>query len=289
MKFGFVTNYNEAVMQMASRLGFDCVEVFADANTPMDVTLLKESDFDRLREARLSYGVGFGAVASAVNHMTGDANQRAKNNEYFLELIKNCKKLGSEIVMTNVWADPELSPVANLTRYKEVFSEYALAAEAEGVRIVVENCPHSGGYPMKIGNICYSPEMWGEMFEAVPSRAIGLEYDPSHLYWQRIDYVKAIRDFGGRIYACHAKDTEVDNEVLGRVGIMGPQARGSKGWWRYRMPGMGEIDFKAVFGALKESGFNGPMFIEHEDPEYEGARYEEGLRLGLEYLKRINI
>jgi sugar phosphate isomerase/epimerase len=167
--------------------------------------------------------------------------------------------------------------------------------------IAMENCPHSSLYPRKIGNIGFSPEMWDALFAAVPSGAIGLELDPSHLFWLGIDIPKAIRSYRDRIFAFHAKDCEIDAEGLSKYGIFGKQIGAASawdtGWWRYRLPGLGQIDWKNVFGALYDIDYRGPMIIEHEDPVFGGDRSEAGLKLGpkteaglklgLKYLRRF--
>lgn len=123
--------------------------------------------------------------------------------------------------------------------------------------------------------------MWEKMFNLVPSEAIGLEYDPSHLIWEGIDPVGPIREFGNRIFAFHAKDTEVLPDVLRRVGILG------EGWWRYRIPGWGQVDWKGIFQALAEIRFDGDLIIEHEDPTFTGEQFQQGLRLGLRHLRKF--
>jgi len=148
-------------------------------------------------------------------------------------------------------------------------------ATDRGVQVAIENCPHGGH------NIANSPTMWQRMFDAVPSEAIGLQYDPSHLVWQGIDPIAPIHEFASRIYAFHAKDTQLDNEILKREGILG------SGWWRYRVPGYGQIDWQRIFGALADIGYKGDVVIEHEDPVFENELFEQGLRLGLRHLRKF--
>jgi sugar phosphate isomerase/epimerase len=165
--------------------------------------------------------------------------------------------------------------------FGKVFGEYARWAEDKGVRIGLENCPHvHTEHGIQIGNIAYTPELFEEMFNAVPSLAVGLEYDPSHFYWLGVDYVGVIHQFAERMVYAHAKDTEVLEDRLGQVGIYG------NGWWRYRMPGMGEVDWEAIARALAEIGYTTGMVIEHEDPVFEGERFEEGLAMGLKFLRQ---
>ena len=97
---------------------------------------------------------------------------------------------------------------------KRRWSLLAKAAEDRGVRIAFEPWPGSiTGYgPYEWYNSAVTPEMWERLFDAVPSKALGLEYDPSHLLWQQVDYLRAVRDFGDRIYHVHAKDTKIDRD-----------------------------------------------------------------------------
>jgi len=67
--------------------------------------------------------------------------------------------------------------------------------------------------------------------EQVPNHRFGLEFDPSHLVRQYIDPIQTAWDFRDRILAVHAKDTEIIQPVLAKVGIHGQD------WWRYRIPG----------------------------------------------------
>jgi len=115
------------------------------------------------------------------------------------------------------------------------------------------------------------------MFKVIPSKALGLEFDPSHLVFQFIDYLDAARKFGSRIYHTHCKDTEILYDRLGYVGYTG------EGWWRFRMPGLGDVDWKRLITTLQDVGYDYVLSIEHEDPLYHG---EEGFRKGLVVARR---
>ena len=294
MQIGLIIDYKEWFFELAPHARLECFEVYAGRDTPLDVEKLTDDDYKRIVDNFERYGLTFATVLSDVNHLTPNDAERRDNNAYFIKLIKNARKFGTEIVATNVWADPALSPEDNMPCYKEVFSEYARVAEGEGVRIAVENCPHNSQYPITIGNICYSPVMWDMMFDAVPSKAIGIEYDPSHFIFQMIDYVKAIYDYGDRIYAVHAKDAEINRERLNRHGIFGRDTgvkhtkdHWRNGWWRFRMPGMGDVDWRRVFKAFCDVGYDGPVVIEHEDPVFGGDRWGEGVLRGASYLQSL--
>ena len=303
MKMGFVATYTPQTAAFAAEAGFDGLEIFAGPDLGFNLDSLTDDDAKRLAEDAEKLGIRLLTLSLSPIHMDGDPSRRAEANAYFVRAIKRCRLFGADTVVTNAWSDGAKPPAENIRAYKEVFSEYAKAAESENVKIAIENCPHWLGYPVEIRNIGFSPEMWDAMFEAVPSEAIGLEFDPSHLVWLGIDYLRALRDYGSRVYAFHAKDTEILEDKRYKYGIIGKQllkkSEWDAGWWRYRMPGFGQIDWKGVFNALYESGFAGPMIIEHEDPVFGGDRSEDGsglgpltekgLTLGLRYLRGLDI
>lgn len=114
-------------------------------------------------------------------------------------------------------------------------------------------------YPCPV-NFATVPAAWEAVFSQVPSHRLGLEFDPSHLVRQYIDYFEAAWNFKDRILGVHAKDTEITQPVLQKVGIHG------QGWWRYRIPGQGLIDWPRFITVLLQTRFGGGIAIEHEDP-----------------------
>lgn len=291
MDFGFVTFYSEDTVKMAKRGGFDCLEVCVDKGTLIDLDENTDESLEKVLNIFKENNIKFGTLAGNVNHLEGNPEKRRENNEYFKKIIRSAKKFGTDIVISNAWANPDISPEENLKEFKKVFTEYTEVAENEGVRIALENCPHWIGYPTRVGNIAFSPEMWEAMFDAVPSKALGLEFDPSHLLWEGIDYIRALKEFGDKVFAFHAKDTEILMDQKYKYGIIGKQLGKSSewdyGWWRYRIPGWGDVDWLSIFRVLNDLKYTGPMMIEHEDPVFGGERTEEGLRLGLRYLKQF--
>jgi sugar phosphate isomerase/epimerase len=116
---------------------------------------------------------------------------------------------------------------------------------------------------------------WQRVFELVPDANVGLNFDPSHLFWQQIDYLEAVERFGPRIFHTHAKDTEVLEHRRREVGVNGG------GWWRYVIPGYGEIDWGVYISRLRRVGYDGVLSIEHEDST---LGREEGFRKGQRHL-----
>lgn len=291
MKLGYIAEYSSEQVAFAGKCGFDGLEAVADMGSSLDLNTMSDDKIKEIVEDFEKNNVKVLTIQCCPNHLAGDMAQREKNNAYFVKALRTVKKFGTDIVMTNAWADPAISPLENVREYKKVFTEFAKAAEDEGVTIAIENCPHWLGYPKRVGNISFSPEMWDAILEAVPSPNIGLEFDPSHLHWLGIDYLKVLKEYAPHIKAFHAKDTEIIKEKLDKYGIIGKQigttSEWDAGWWRYRIPGWGDIDWQKIFSVLYDVGFDGPMVIEHEDPIFDGELRPRGLEMGLAHLKQF--
>ena len=276
MKLGYLADFSEQEVEFAATAGFDCLELFIKQQT---VEEQPPEYWQKLVETCRDRGIEISALAGYFQHFGPEDEKRKAANAAFIKLMRIAQKHGIDVIATNTWGDVEKTVDQNMPMYTKIFSEYAKAANDNGVKIAMENCPHMGGYPIRIGNISYSPETWEKLFDAVPDEAIGLEYDPSHLVWLFVDYIRAAKDFMDRIYHVHAKDTEIFKDKLAKKSILG------EGWWRYRLPGMGVVDWPDLFRVLRQGGYAGSMVIEHEDPLYEGEKRNEGLELGLKNLK----
>jgi sugar phosphate isomerase/epimerase len=284
MKLGYVAaGKPEEVLARASRLGFDGVELAFSWDSPCDLERWTPDDSRRVNEIVAQTGARILSITTGwANHLAPGTVDRERAMRNMHRAIELAPELGTRVVSCNAFGDPATPPESQVGLFGQVFVEYARMAEDQGVRIAIENCPHvHTAHGHQIGNIAYSPALFELLFDAVPSTAVGLEYDPSHFYWLGVDYVKVIGDFAERMVFMHAKDTEVFKDRLGQVSIYGP------GWWRYRVPGLGQVDWKAIAAALEAIGYTAGMVIEHEDPVYEGERFDEGLCIGLEFLRGL--
>ena len=97
-------------------------------------------------------------------------------------------------------------------------------------------------------------------------RRFGFNFDPSHLGYQGVDYVKFIRTFADRIYNAHMKDVWW-GKGEGVAGVFGGHTSfgDSRRFWDFRSVGRGMIDFESVIVALNDIGYNGPLSVEWED------------------------
>ncbi len=116
------------------------------------------------------------------------------------------------------------------------------------------------------------------IFASIPDENFGLNYDPSHLYHQGCDHLLPVSMFPERIFHTHAKDTLVDKAKRARVGIY------AGGWWRYVIPGFGNINWGEYISHLRANLYDGVLSIEHED--YTQTR-EEGFIRGVAYLEQF--
>jgi sugar phosphate isomerase/epimerase len=116
-------------------------------------------------------------------------------------------------------------------------------------------------------NLATTPAVWRRMFSEIDSDCFGLNYDPSHLVWQQMDYLKPIREFSGKLFHVHAKDARIDRERLDDVGIMANPLE----YHEPKLPGFGEVDWGKFCSVLSSSGYDGPVCIEVEDRAYEGS------------------
>ncbi|RXT03745.1 sugar phosphate isomerase/epimerase [Ammoniphilus sp. CFH 90114] len=218
-------------------------------------------------------GIMFGAIP----FLSPDESKRAEAVEYIDMLLRAASNMGVKVVSTFTGRDPLKTIEENLDMYEQVFPAIAEKAEKYGVSLAFENCPMYEFWP-PVYNIAVSPYLWKELFTRVPSNALGLNIDPSHLVWQGIDYVEAVHDFKDRIVLAQAKDTEVLLNVLRKEGML------TMKWWRHRIPGQGDVDWNKFITALHEIGYDHVLSIEHEDPIWEGT--EELVQKGLLHAKR---
>ena len=279
MKLGFLTGSIDDIAK-AARLGFDGLELHASAfgnaaDGPLDRNLIAKA-----RDLCAEHGVTITALAYY------DVAFRPPALDVIADAYDRCfdaaEALGIDVIASMSGFDPDRNWAGNIELFAERFRPVAERAEARGKRIAFENWMGFGGQlPFRPMNMGGSPATWDAWFEAVPSDALGIEFDPSHLAWQGIDYLRALREYRARVYHVHAKDSEPLPENRYRYGVNGPT-------YRFRIPGYGEINWTAFITALNELGYDGGVAIEHEDDIYGwhtgGELYDEGLVRGWQTL-----
>jgi len=142
---------------------------------------------------------------------------------------------------------------------------------------------------MHPGFCVYNPETLLKLRSAVGD-TIGANFDPSHLFWQGMDPVAAIRALKGAIYHFHAKDTAIDPYNCAVNGVLDTKTFDhiSERSWVFRTIGYGhgEDIWRAIFSELRKTGYDGIISIEHEDGL---MTIKEGLEKAIEFLKKVII
>ena len=280
MKLAYLTQIEEESFQTAARIGYDCLEVHGKWETEqLDDPDQLRREADAVRELIEESGVGISAIALFRPGFEEPEKRIARYSAY----IRLCEELDLDTITTLSGAVEEGNLEENLDYFESVFSEVAPRAEEAGVKIAFENWPGLQGTfpPIHTINFAYSPDAWERMFELVDSPVLGLEFDPSHLVWQGIEWAEALDRFSHRIHHAHAKDTEVFRDQLSSDGFF------SAGWWRYRLPGYGCVDWHKFTSMLKELGYEGTLSVEHEDPVFMDERWNEGLQKAHDYLRPL--
>ena len=161
------------------------------------------------------------------------------------------------------------------------WKETAAFAAAHGIKKIA--------FEMHPGFCVYNPETMLKIRAAVGD-ILGANFDPSHLFWQGIDPVRAIRELGDAIHFFHAKDTAIDQYNVAANGVLDSKHFSDikKRAWVFRTIGYGHDAkvWKDMMSALRIVGYDGPISIEHEDGLMSG---EEGLSKAIEFLKGVLI
>ncbi len=229
-------------------------------------------------------GLAISSLGYYPNALTPDQAHRELAIGHLKKVIDAAALLGVGIVGTFVGADQVKSAEHNLEEFARIWPPIVRYARERGIKIAIENCPMLWPDTWPGGsNLAYSPAIWRRMFEIVPDDNFGLNFDPSHLIWQFIDEVRPIKDFKDRIFHVHAKDMEIDRELLDQDGVLGSGFR----WAIPRLPGLGQVRWPQVFAALYAAGYDFVISVEHEDRAFEATEelVKRGFALTRDVLK----
>ncbi|WP_404423383.1 sugar phosphate isomerase/epimerase family protein [Nibricoccus sp. IMCC34717] len=282
MKLGFVSAILPdlplaEVLQFAAQNGYACVELMCWPRgraerryagvTHIDVNALDAAEISRIHRLVAETGVSISALGYYPNPLVASDAEAEVVISHLRAVISGAAKLGIQIVNTFVGRDPGLSQEQNWALFGKRWPALVAHAEKEGVRIGIENCPmffsrdeYPGGK-----NLAVSPAAWRRMFETIPSHAWGLNYDPSHLVWQQMDWLAPLHDFADRLIHIHAKDVLLDRRRLNDVGILATPLE----YHCPKLPGLGEIAWGKFLSVLGETGYKGAVCVEVEDRQFE--------------------
>lgn len=285
------------VLQVAADIGYSCVELMCwppskaerryAGVTHVDVTEFGPAQAADVRTLVDRTGVAISGLGYYPNPLSPVGDEGPRAVEQIRRVIDAAALLGVGRMNTFVGRDWTRSVDDNWPRFLEVWKPLVDYAERRGVRIGIENCPMlftrdewPGGK-----NLAVSPAIWRRMYEAIPSPAWGLNFDPSHCIWQQMDYLEPLREFASRLVHIHAKDVRIDRRRLDQVGILAHPAE----YHTPKIPGLGDVDWGRFFSVLTDVGYRGPVCVEVEDRAFEGGLADRiaSLRQSYVYLRNF--
>ncbi len=210
--------------------------------------------------------------------MSSDAGVRREAVELNAAHIKEaCEGGATNFFCVMIPPDAKRARSENFADMVESVAALAPTLEAAGGRLVIEGWPGPGA-------LCCTPESYRALFQQVPSKSVGINYDPSHLLRMGIDPIRFLKEFGDWVGHVHGKDCEILSDDLYEYGWEQPATwKKSPDFgasaWRYTIPGHGLTNWSEVFRILEAKDYNGAVSIELEDLNYNGS--EEGEKAGL--------
>lgn len=297
LKIGFVNaclpqlSFEEQ-LDWAAANGFEALELHAaPATLKVDLSKIAQDRDEAayIKEQVASRNLVLTDIMWGGHHLHGSREKREASQHRLKNMIAAAAALDIPVVSTFIGRDPALPVKDNLELAKRVWPGLLNFAREHNIKIAIENCPMMYEWPGGL-NIAYSPENWQILFDALDPHGewLGLNFDPSHLKWLGIDYMAALKKFAPRVMRVQAKDVEILPDKLNQAGILGDD------WWRYRLPGLGQVEWGKFISALYELDLADKVValtIEHEDPVWEGSveKVQRGLVFSRAYLKQFTI
>jgi len=295
----------EKALDYVKGVGAEAVEIGTggypgNAHLNPEEFLAKEDNIKRLKEAVASRGLEISGLSCHGNPVHPNKEIAEKHHRDFENTVLLAEKLGVKNVITfsGCPGDSENSRYPNWVtcpwpndflevvnwQWEEKLIPYwkkaGQFARDHGVRVAFEMHP---------GFCVYNPETLLKI-RSVVGDVIGANFDPSHLFWQGIDPLLALRALEGAVYHVHAKDTKIDpknSPVNGNLDTK-PYTQESQRSWIFRTIGYGhDLGFwKDFVSTLRLIGYDEVLSIEHEDSLMSGR---EGFEKAVALLKEVVI
>ena len=284
--------------------GIDAVEIGTgnypgDAHCPIDELLTSDAKCKEYRKMILDHGLEICALSSHGNPLHPVKEERKIFRQTSRKTIRLAEKLGVKTVVDfsgcpgdgkgakfpNWVTCPWPEDYAILLKWQ--WEEEVIPYWTEQVQFAKDHGVKRIALEMHPGFVVYNPETLLKLRKAVGS-VIGANFDPSHLFWQGIDPLMAIRKLKGAIYHVHAKDTQIDSYNTSVNGVLDTKSYGmeEERSWIFRTVGYGHSQkfWKDFVSALRLIGYDGVISIEHEDSLLSA---HEGFMRAAEFLKGL--
>ena len=260
----------EEVLDLAKRCHIAALEVVAEPGHPhVDPRTLDTAQADAIKEKLAERGLEISALSNYMN--SAAPGKAAEVQEIFKKTIDAAALLGAPTICVGLGMP--VRGKSKIQMIKEVipglFRPVIDHAKEKGIKVAVENWFETNLQGLDTLDC---------LMQTIQDDNFGFNYDPSHLVHQQCDYMAPIAMFSKKIFHTHAKDTLINEYRRAYVGVLG------HGWWRYAIPGFGNINWGQYIGRLRDAGYKGVLSIEHEDDTF-GP--EEGFHHGANYLNQF--
>ncbi len=296
----------EKVLDMVAEAGCQCVELGCgnypgNAHCNPAELLADEDKLKQFKDLIASKGLEISALSCHGNPLHPNEAIANENIEVMKQTVQLAPKLGVDVVVnfsgcpgggpddkTPNWVTcpwpPDFSEIV-----KWQWEEKVIPHWTEMAKYCQDNGINKIGFEMHPNFVVYNPESLLKLRAAVGD-IIGANFDPSHLWWQGIDPIKAVRALKGAIWHVHAKDTRIypmNSEVNGVLDVKSYTDEINRSWI-FRTVGYGHgADFWNDFvSTLRMTGYDGTLSVEHEDSLMSPM---EGLQKAVSLLKGVII
>ena len=235
--------------------------------THIDVAALDDDEVAHIKACQRATGVTVSSLCYYGNPLDPKPGEALRQAAHLTAMIDAAARLDVSLITTFLGRDQTKTLEANIETAIHFWTPIFRHAERRGVRIAIENCPMYFTADQWPGgqNLFISPTVWRRMFDAIPSDAFGLCFDPSHMIFQHMDYIQPIYDFPDKLFHVHFKDAKVLRHRLNALGIMAYPLQ----YTAQKLPGHGDIDWGRFVSALNDIGYRGGGSIEIEDSAFE--------------------
>ncbi|MFH0717542.1 sugar phosphate isomerase/epimerase [Staphylococcus delphini] len=297
----------EQMLDDVAAAGLDMIEVGTGGNPgnkfcDLDTLLADENERQTFMDKIHQRGLEISAFSCHNNPIAPDEAEAKEADETLRKTIQLAALLGVPVVNTfsGIAGSDDSAKYPNWpvtpwpTAYSEIYDyqwnqklipywqDLAAFAKAHDVKIAIE---------LHAGFLVHTPYTLLKLREAT-NEYIGANLDPSHLWWQGIDPIAAIRILGqaNAIHHFHAKDTYINQDNVNMYGLtdMQPYQQVATRAWTFRTVGYGHSPYEwgEMVSQLRIHGYDYVLSIEHEDPI---MSVEEGFHKAVENLKLVNI
>ncbi|MFV0255535.1 MAG: sugar phosphate isomerase/epimerase family protein [Erysipelotrichaceae bacterium] len=265
------------------------------------VYLDKPEAIVKLKALFQKYNMEIAALSCHGNPISPDKQLADSSHNDFIDACRLAKQLDVKTVITfsGCPGGSEIDKMPNWVtcswpeEYQKVLDyqwNEVLVPYWKNMLSLLDECDVNVAFEMHPGFCVYNPATMLKLRKLVGSERLGVNFDPSHLFWQQIDPLAAIKELKDCMYHFHAKDTYLDQQNIKINGVLDTGSYGNllERSWYFKTVGYGhdQILWKQMINRLKEVGYNGVISIEHEDTV---MSTNEGLEKAIMFLGDILI